>query len=291
RGARSVRAVLDMPFRHYLMWAYPLSAEEKRFQPGSLADEYGEMYDLTRYLLRTYGGSRKSFYLGNWEGDWHLTHTNPDYTPTDAEVRNMIAWVNMRQKAVDDAKRDAPARNVAVYHYLEVNRVVDAMQGKVRLTNKVLPFTKLDFVSYSAYDAFGGKNLETDLTRLLDYIESNVPAKASITGKRVFIGEYGFPAQSHSDAEQDRRSRQVLRASLAWGCRFCLYWELFNNEVQGGKQVGYWMIDDKNVKQKIYFTHERFYKRARQFVSDFAKKAGRVPTHAEFCRAALPWLE
>ena len=68
----------------------------------------------------------------------------------------MIAWVNNRQKAVDDAKRDTLHREVQVYYYVEVNRVVDAMQGKTRLTNDVLPKTDVDFVSYSSYDSLGG---------------------------------------------------------------------------------------------------------------------------------------
>ena len=128
RSARSVQTVLAMPFSNYLLWVYPIATEAKRFLPESLQSEYVEMFDLTRYLLQTYAGTGKHFYLGNWEGDWHLTHTDPNYVPTAEDVKNMIAWVNMRQKAVDDARRKIPHPNVEVYYYLEVNRVVDAMQ-------------------------------------------------------------------------------------------------------------------------------------------------------------------
>ena len=291
RDARSVRAVLDMPFSQYLLWAYPVSAEANRFQPASLPGEYAEMYGLTRYLLQTYVGTGKTFYLGNWEGDWHLTHTNPNYTPTDAEVQNMIAWANMRQKAVDDARRDTPHQNVQVYYYLEVNRVVDAMQGKVRLTNAVLPKTNVDYVSYSSYDTLGG-NIEANLPRSLDYIQAHLPPKPGVPGKRVFIGEYGFAALGITSQEQDRRARLVMRAALKWGCPFALYWEMFNNEVtKDGKQRGFWLIDDHAVKQPAYFTHQRFYAQAHRFVAEFAKTHGRSPTPEEFGAEAAKWLD
>lgn len=290
RDAPSVKTVLALPFAHYLLWAYPVSAEADRFQPASLPNEYREMYDLTAYLLKTYNKTGKTFYLGNWEGDWHLTHTNPNYAPTNEEVQNMIAWVNIRQKAVDAAKRETSHQKVQVYYYLEVNRVVDAMEGKVRLTNSVLPHTPVDFVSYSAYDALTG-DVERNLVRSLDYIASKLLPKDGIPGKRVFIGEYGFPARNYSPQEQNTHSCRVLRAALEWGCPFALYWELYNNEIQDGKQVGFWMIDDHQVKQPIYATHRQFYSWSQRYLADFTQKQGRLPTRTEFGKSAGAWLD
>lgn len=290
RDSPSVKTVLDLPFAYYLIWVYPVSTESDRFQPESLPGEYREIYDLTRRLLTTYSGSGKTFYLGNWEGDWHLTHLNPSYVPTDTEVRNMIAWVNTRQKAVDAAKRDTPHRHVQVYHYLEVNLVVDALNGKARLTNAVLPHTPVDFVSYSAYDAING-DTRADLIRSLDYIASQLPPKPGIPGRRVFIGEYGFPARNNTPQEQDARSCRVLRTALEWGCPFALYWELYNNEVQEGKQVGFWMIDDHRKKQPVYETHRRYYSWAKGYLAGFEREHRRLPTRAEFGKAAVVWLD
>ena len=291
RRIAPIKTVLAMPFSNYLLWAYPLTAEAKgQFSPVSHDAEYKEMYDLTRTLLQTYNGTGKTFYLGNWEGDWHLTHTNPDYTPTPDEVSHMITWVNTRQKAVDDAKRDTPHTNVQVYLYLEVNRVVDAMNGKTRMTNDVLPQTNVDFVSYSSYDSLGG-GIGVNLPKALDYIQSQLPPKPNIPGKRVFIGEYGFPGQGHTPQEQDALARQVMRAGLSWGCPFVLYWEMYNNEVtKDGAQRGFWLIDDKNVKQPVYFTLQKFYAQAQRYVKDFTKAHGRPPSQLEFSRAAIPWL-
>lgn len=288
----AIQTVLGMPFAHYLLWAYAKNAPGGQFRAQNYPAQYKEIYDLTRTLLQTYNGTGKTFYLGNWEGDWHLLHDyNAAYVPTPEEIQDMIGWVNTRQKAVDDAKRDTPHANVGVFYYLEVNRVLDAEQGKVRMTSAVLPKTNPDFVSYSSYDSLGGGDIEARLKHSLDFVQAQLASKPGIPGKRVFIGEYGFPAIGHSPQEQDSLTRQVMRAGLSWGCPFVLYWEMFNNEVtKDGKQRGFWLIDDKNVKQPVYATHQRFYAQARRYVADFQKTRHRLPTRAEFGAAAIPWL-
>lgn len=286
----SVKTILSLPFSNVLMWAYPVEERgEGVTNPLNLDANYRELYDLTRYLLTNFKGTGKTFYLGNWEGDWHLLHIDPNYTPTEAEVKAMIDWVNIRQKAVDDAKRDTPHEGVEVYFYLEVNRVQDAIAGKTRLSNAVLSLTNPDFVSYSAYDSIGG-DIEKQLPVALDFIQSQLKTKAGLPAKRVWIGEYGFPAMRYSPQQQDRESRHVMRAALNWGCPFALYWEFYNNEVEDGKQQGFWMVDDKNQQQPIYRTHQQFLKSARTYVADFKRKQGRVPSREEFNLHAMNWL-
>jgi hypothetical protein len=285
----SFKTVFNLPFANYIIWVYAISSEHMLFHQESLNGEYQEIYNLTRYLLTAYNGTNKTFYLGNWEGDWHLLNDNPNYVPTQKEFHDMTAWFNTRQKAVDDAKRDTPFHGVNVFYYLEVNRVQDAIQGKSRLTNDILPKTNVDFVSYSSYDSL---DTEEKLKKALDYIQSNLAHKPGISGKRIFIGEYGFPSISHTPQKQEELSRRVMRVGLEWGCPFVLYWEIYNNEVdKDGKQKGFWMIDNKNVKQPVYNTHHRFYEWARQYVMDFKYKEGRVPTRDEFGIKAVSWLK
>jgi hypothetical protein len=286
----SVKTVFNLSFVNYVIWVYAISSKQMLFHQESLDGEYREIYNLTRYLLTTYNGTNKTFYLGNWEGDWHLLHNyDPNYVPTQKEFHDMTAWFNTRQKAVDDAKRETSFHGVNVFYYLEVNRVQDAIQGKARLTNDILPKTNVDFVSYSSYDSL---DTEEKLKKALDYIQSKLPHKQGISGKRIFIGEYGFPTASHTPQKQEELSRQVMRVGLEWGCPFVLYWEMYNNEVdKDGKQRGFWMIDNKNVKQPIYNMHHRFYEWARQYVADFKHKEGRVPTRDEFGIKAAEWLK
>lgn len=284
------RRVLDMPFANYILWVYPFQSAwwDKGLSAADRDKLYREMYDLTQYLLKTYSGTGKTFYLGHWEGDWHLRRgydTKTDDCVTPAAVQGMIGWLNTRQRAVDDARRATPHRDVQVYHYCEVNLVRLAMLGRKTVTNDVLPKTDVDFVSYSSYDS------GVDLKPALDYIQSKLQPKRGISGKRVFIGEYGFPAVSYSPEEQEAKARQVLRGALEWGCPFVLYWEMYNNEVDAsGRQRGFWLIDDQGKKTPLYETHRRFYEWARGFVARHVKEHGRPPAFDVFRRAAVEFL-
>ena len=290
------RKVLDMPFAYYVLWTHTFSLDgdtswRKGFPKAAQEKEYQEMYDFVAYLLRTYNGTGKSFYLGHWEGDgWLRGSSRPqdDVKVTPTAVQGMIDWLNTRQRAVDDAKRSTPHQGVEVWHYTEVNHVKVAMHGHKALVNEVLPRTTVDYVSYSSYDTAGNPD---ELKQALDFIESKLPPKPGIAGKRVWLGEYGFPSIKFSPAEQDALSRRVMRVGLEWGCPFVLYWEMYNNEVdETGKQRGFWLIDDHGVKQPIYWTHQKFYEWARQYVARITKARERPPASEEFRKAAIAYL-
>lgn len=147
----------------------------------------------------------------------------------------------------------------------------------------------VDYVSYSTCDALD--DIENKIPRALDYIESKLPPKPEIEGKRVFIGEYGFAARTYPEPERDRRSRRVMRIGLEWGCPFVLCWQMSNNEFKDGHENGYWLIDDRGVKQPVYRTHHQFYQSARRQVSEFRRQEGRLPTSEEFRRFAFAILD
>ncbi len=286
------RAVLDMPFTHFLIWAYPFTTHGSAgtFKPTESDVEYREIYDFTRHLLQTYDGSGKSFYLGHWEGDWHL---RPDFDPKkpfpDHYAENFIAWLNVRQRAIDDAKRDTPHHGVNVWHYTEVNLVKPFIKGGQCLTNDILPLVDVDFVSYSCYDSLQGV-IRDDLVAALNHIESKLRAKLAITGKRVFIGEYGFPTSRYPPEVQNEKSIETMIVGLEWGCPFVLYWELYDNEGTPEKPGGFWLINEKNEKQPVWQTHQRFYQWARQRVNEAASKTGAPPAPDSFRKDAADFL-
>jgi hypothetical protein len=237
-----VRRIFNMPVCHYLLWAYPLAQD--RSQTAGQAARYEELYELCCYLLKTYDGTRKTFYLGHWEGDLELRgKAGSRDDPTKESIANKTRWLNRRQQAVDDAKRDTPHHRVDALCYAEANKVRDSMQGRPSMANEVIPHTQIDFVSYSSYETANGKDAGTEVPKALDYLESKLPPKPAIQGKRVWIGEYGYPACRYSPQDQAARSRQLMQTARQWGCPLVLCWEMYNNEV------------DKGVKQPVYYLH------------------------------------
>ncbi len=309
----SMKEVLHMDFKYYHIWAYgfseytpePVGEKNDTTQIkfiGGYSDHYAkslykELYDFTSYLLNEFKGTGKVFYLGHWEGDWHLRwHYDRTKDVDPKTLEGMIKWEKIRQKAVDDARKNNPASDVLVYNYIEVNLVRKGIEepGSTTVTNAVVPAVNPDYVSYSSYDATNPyhteKELKTRLSQSLDYIESFLKPKPGLpAGKRVWIGEYGNPSAKYSDDLQDERSKWIIKAGLEWGTPFILYWEMYNNEInpKSNEQVGYWMINDKGKKQKIYHTHAAFYKESKTYLSKYYQKHKVFPSWDQYRKNAL----
>lgn len=309
----SMNKVLNMDFSYYHIWVYGFSqySPEPEGQKndttqikfiGGYPDRYEkalyqELYDFTKYLLVTFEGSGKIFYLGHWEGDWHLRWDYDRTKPADSStLKGMIKWEKIRQKAIDDAKADHQTRGIEVYNYIEVNLVKKSIEEPhaVTVTNSIISEVNPDYVSYSSYDATNPykseKELNSKLKEALDYIEAKLEPKASLPkGKRVWIGEYGNPSIKFNDEDQDLRSKWTIKAGLEWGSPFILYWEMYNNEVNQNtkKHVGYWLINNEGEKQKIWHTHNAFYKDARSYLTYYYKQNNAIPDFDEFRKAAV----
>lgn len=309
----SVKEVLDMDFKYYHIWTYgfsqytnePEGGKDDTAQikfingyPQEYEDAlYKELYEFATYLLKTYNKTGKVFYLGNWEGDWHLRSDYDRTKPANPQtLEGMIKWCKVRQKAIDDAKRDVPHNNVQLYHYIEVNLVQKAMKESdaVVVTNSIVNVVNPDYVSYSSYDATNPFKTEEavrkNLQKSLSYIESHLkPKKGLPAGKRVWIGEYGSPSSNYDDHMQNLRSIWTIKAALEWGTPYILYWEMYNNEINSntGEQVGYWLINDRGTKQPVWYTHNDFYKESKEYVANYFKKNKKVPSFDEFRMSAL----
>lgn len=309
----SVKEVLDMDFKYYHIWTYgfsqytpePIGKKDDTAQikfingyPKKYQDAlYKEIYEFTSYLLKKYSGSGKVFYLGNWEGDWHLRSDYDRNKPANPKtLEGMIQWAKTRQKAINDAKRDTKHKNVEVYYYLEVNLVkiaFDDPSTKV-VTNSVVNVVNPDYVSYSSYDATNpydtAESLKFNLKKALDFIESQLaPKKGLPEGKRVWIGEYGNPSLKYNDEMQNLRSIWTIKAALEWGTPYILYWEMYNNEIQPetGTQVGYWLIDDTKNKRPIWYTHHSFYNESKEFLKSYLKTHNQIPGFDIFRKNAV----
>ena len=215
----SVKGVLDMPFGHYQIWVYAFAHEENAWINGLSKEEhdaeYREVHDLALHLLKTYDGTGKTFLFGHWEGDWYLSYT-PDQKVTPTKIKGMIDWLNVRQKAIDDAKAIHKDSDVQIYQYTEVNLVQKGMKGEKCLVNDVLPRSRVDYVSYSCYDTIYPHmgDVRKPLHEALDFIESKLPPKSGLKGKRVFIGEYGY---SLDKADTPPEAESVCQGCLSCG--------------------------------------------------------------------------
>jgi len=301
RDEPNYHQVLDMPFRHFVMWAYPLENADSWWSGGynstQGAKDYQEMYNLTHYLLTNYNNSGKTFYLGHWEGDGYLKVNGWTTNPTMTTVQGMIGWLNNRQKAVDDAKAATTYTNVQVYNYAECNRVRDAMNNgsnnNVRVINYVIPYvTNLDYLSYSSYDS---QDLSSsDLYTTLNYMESKLPTnKAStIPGCRMWIGEYGWGYESV--AAQEPLDRAYIQRLLGWNWNgsclsFLLFWEMYSNYNANGA-TNFCLVDYTGSKVPSWYLQNYFFNNARLLAAQFKETNGRLPTDTEFSSLTMPML-
>lgn len=288
------KQIFDMSFSRYLCWV----SGAKSWNTDSYTEidrntDSIQMFNLTKYLLTTYNNTGKSFYLGNWEGDWIFLHLDATSVPTAERTQSFIKWMRTRQNAIDAAKALTPHGSVDVFYYVEVNRCVDAKLNNLpRLINTVIPYTNVDYVSYSSYDFQRYPQLEYNA--LLDYVESNLPPKPSITGKRVFIGECGrnYNEAGNNGVVHDSLNRAIFIKAFNWGCPFVTYWgfQNFDKDTVTNIVSGWWLITDKNIKTPLYYTYQSFYSKGKQWVTDYKTVHGILPPIAEYQAWAVQQL-
>ncbi len=253
------KELFEKPFTTYILMCFSTGRDAAYFRHGiteeQRLDEQRQFYELAKYLLTTYRKTGKTFVLQHWEGDW-LIRGNYDRKadPTPEAIDGMVEWLNARQAGVNQAREEVGTDGVRIYHAAEVNRVVDSMkEGKPNLVNKVLPRTRLDLVSYSAWDSTAeySDNPKT-FHEALDYIAANMPDSAQFGNRNVYVGEFGMPENKNPPERIRKVIPGVVETALDWGCPYIVYWELYCNELQDSKQTvpvgsndavrGFWLI-------------------------------------------------
>ena len=191
----------------------------------------------------------------------------PETTPSETRIQGMIDWLNTRQQAIKDARRDHPAVGVKVYGYVEVNLVRKAIEGVngdfTTVTNNVLPFVEMDLVSYSAYDSLRGPldEMREFHRKALEHIASKALDSPDFGNQNVFVGEYGFRNRACPEQEKAERVAAIMEVNAAWGCPFTLYWQMYDNEYldesKGICRV-FWLINDRREKVPAYHVHQKY---------------------------------
>jgi hypothetical protein len=222
-------------------WAKGMTTAQEQAETTSF-------YNLTKYLMQTYSGTGKSFYLSNWEGDGALVDALPsgDTVPSATEVKGMIQWLNARQAGIDEARSQFATQDpdVKVYGTIEVNHVQAAMQGDVyngesgfaTVTNDVLPYTTTDFVSYSSYDTQKNATGTYSYANAVAYVAAHLPVTA-INGQNTqseYVGEFGLAENYSGSAEVNSTINNVINTATADGMPLAFYWEVYSNELNSG---------------------------------------------------------
>ncbi len=266
-GARTpyFRDLFSKSFTTYILVTASLGQDEAYWRKGITAaqkqDEQRQFYELTKYLLTQYSGTGKTFVLQHWEGDWLVRgNYKGDEEPAPAALANMVEWLNARQAGVEQARREVRSRGVHVYHAAEVNRVVQSMQtGFPNVVNKVLPYTPVDLVSYSAWDSATEHYSDPNILRnALDFIAANTLDSPDFGARNVYVGEFGMPENVYSLDKIQQAISNAVRTSLNWGCPYVVYWELYCNELKDPSAVmpvqsndavrGFWLIRPDGTK-------------------------------------------
>jgi len=263
------KTLFSKPFTTYVMKVTALGRDEGYWRKGitdeQKKDEQRQFYELAKYLLTQYKGTGKTFVLQHWEGDWMVRgNFDAEADPTELALKSMIEWLNARQAGVDQAKREVGQPGVHVYHAAEVNRVVASMRdGSPNMVNKVLPHTRLDLVSYSAWDSATAHYADPNVLRgALDFIAAHAPDSPDFGNRNVYLGEFGMPENSYSLEQIQTAIRNAVRTGLDWGCPYIVYWQLYCNElkdpntkppVESNDAVrGFWLIRPDGTKSWVW---------------------------------------
>ena len=300
KASPEYKKVFDMDFKYIFAWVHTITGIE--WKKGINAEQekvlYDEMYEFILYLLKGYNNSGKTFFIGNWEGDWLLhTNNNRNVDPPQEHVANMTKWLQIRQRAIDDAKKASKARNVFLYYYVEVNLVLKGMQGKTCIASQILPDLNVDFVSYSSYEAIKNRTYaekKNTLDSVFNYLEKQLKPKDNLPfSRRVFIGEYGYHAninRPESFKKQYDETVDIVKISMELNLPFALHWQMYNNEYENGVSKEMSLINEKGEKTPLYLLHKKFYKEMNSYLMAFKAKNKAYPSDAEFKKKALEVL-
>lgn len=296
------RKVFDMDFKYIFAWVHTLTGIEWKKGINKEQEKvlYDEMFQFASYLLKEYNQSGKTFLIGNWEGDWLLhPNYNRNFTPTQEHINNMTKWFQIRQQAIDDAKKQSTAKNVELYYYVEVNLVLKGLKGEPCIAESILPNVNVDLVSYSSYEAIKNRTYaekKEQLQKVFDYMEKKLQPKPGLPfSRRVYIGEYGYHAKA-SDPEsfkkQYEETREIMKISLELNLPFALHWQMYNNEYEPtGESKQMSLINEEGKKMPLYHLHKKFYSEMNGYLNSYKAKHKLFLADADFRKKAIEVLD
>jgi len=249
------------------------------FNHDNYLEEEQQFYDLTKYLLETYGDKDKKFIYQNWEGDWMLRgqgvlwENNSSLIPDDIDwlTEGMARLFRARQRGTERARNEFANATAKVLHGIEFNKLWFLINGQ-RITSfdhgtpgvleNVIPHTRIDMTSWSAYDSSWqnsanphGHAMYKGLLMAKYYTTDTKEFSATMP---VQIGEFGInenPPYNGNNTESVIRNRygRYIGAALDLGIPNFYLWNLYCSGQQGAPSGFQW---EKNVQYDTNFLYE-----------------------------------
>nr|WP_294899147.1 hypothetical protein [uncultured Pedobacter sp.] len=232
----------DLPFSTFILSTKGYGVKNiLNAKYDELKAEEQAYYELTKYLLQKYKGRAVTFVLQNWEGDWILRGGvskkvlwDKDNLPANFEQRitSLQKTFKARQDGVNRARSEVKNTKCKVYHAIEANRVLEAMDGVPSIATHVLPFVETDMVAWSAYDATSPDKTGLKLYKGISFLKEQMKPTAYVKQPIVFLGEIGIPEMLTKRKPQEVKESwdNYLAVCLAQNVKYMVQWELYCNE-------------------------------------------------------------
>jgi Secretion system C-terminal sorting domain len=249
------------------------------FNHATFLNEEQQFYELTKYLLQTYGSKNKKFVYQNWEGDWMLRGEGVEWDRDPTLIPDDVAWTTegmarlfrARQRGTERARSEFPNAKAKVFYAIEFNKLwyqkngsfITMMDnGTPSVLGDVIPNTRIDLASWSAYDGawtdndhpvghamWKGLEIARYYTTQTGDMEFNCP---------VQIGEFAInenPRYNSTVTEFGIRSKYGRYIGIAFGLgipNFYL-WNFYGSGAQDGPVGFTW---EKSVKYDVSFLNQ-----------------------------------